>query len=78
MPARGLVHRLVINARDPARAQIAADVVTHGGSPVPESSLSYAFRSPNYRDKVLAIIRGSYGTRCAEAAEAEAAGACRD
>jgi hypothetical protein len=66
MATRTFNHRVIINPRDPARAQIAADIVTHGGSPVAESSLTYAFRSPDYRDRVLAILRSSYGSYCAQ------------
>jgi hypothetical protein len=65
MAVRTRPHRLAINPRDPARAQIAADIVSQGGSPVAESSLTYAFRSLDYRDRVLAVLRGSYGTECA-------------
>lgn len=62
---------------DPARGQIAADIALRGGSPVPETSLLYGFRSPDYRDRVLAELRGCYGCDSALARELEPSDSAR-
>lgn len=67
MRSRRLEHRIEIARWDPARAQIASDILQRGGAPIAGASLLYGFRSAEYRDRVLREIRGSYGTDCAAA-----------
>lgn len=62
MKQRTMPYRIEIARWDPARGQIAADILSKGGAPIPDASLIYGFRGADYRDRILDELRGCYGT----------------